>query len=201
MVLESMGNMENIIMMLILIVFFYGIFIVNYGKVTYVESYYDGNKYLVQNTLYKEESAILLSKLVERMKFLRDYVKNNREKYEEFKEYIDMLDDNFNDSRTSIFEGDGENDLTSYSVNKGEELVFCLHSKKTGKLHDINLLMYVAIHEMSHMACPEIGHGELFKKIFNFLTKVGMELNIYYKEDFVSNPKEYCGMILSSSIV
>jgi hypothetical protein len=61
--------------------------------------------------------------------------------------------------------------------------------------------MYVAIHEMSHMACPEIGHGELFKKIFNFLTKVGMELNIYYREDFVSNPKEYCGMILSSSIV
>lgn len=192
---------DSIILIFVLIIFFYGIFIVNYGNVTYVESYYDGNNYLVQNTEYKEESAVLLSKLIERMKFLREHLKENIEKYSDFKEYINLLSKNFNDFRTSIYEGNGENNMTSYAVNKGEEVVFCLHSKNTNKLHDINLLMYVAIHEMAHMACPEVGHGDLFKKIFNFMTLTAIDLKIYTKIDFELNNQEYCGMMLTTSIV
>lgn len=194
-------EIESIILILVLIIFLYGLLIVNYGKVIYVESYYDGQEYLVQNSIHKNESAILLSKLLERMKFIRDYLRENVEKYPEFKEYINLLSYNFSDFRTHVYEGDGENNLTSYSVNKGEELVFCLHSKKTNKLHDINLLMYIALHEMSHIACPEIGHTTLFKKIFNFLTKTAVELNLYQRIDFSTNPQEYCGMRLNSSII
>lgn len=194
-------EIESIILILITLLLAYGLLLVNYGKVSYVESYYDGNKYLVQNTFHREESAVLLSKLIERMKFLRDYLSENIEKYPDFKEYIELLNYNFNDVRTQIYEGDGENNLTSYSVNKGEEIVFCLHSKKTNKLHDIDILMYVALHELAHIACPEVGHTELFKKIFNFLTTTAIELNIYNKIDFDSNPREYCGMVLNSSIV
>ena len=40
---------------------------------------------------------------------------------------------------------------TSYSVNKGEKIVFCIESKKTGKLVDMNTIMFVAIHELAHM--------------------------------------------------
>lgn len=194
-------EIKSSLLTFMLIILFYGLLIINYGKVSYVESYYDGNNYLVQNTNHKEESATLLSKLIERMKFLRDYLYKNRNNYDEMKKYIDLLNNNYNDNRTNIYEGDGENNLTSYSVNKGEEIVFCLHSKNTNKLHDINLLMYVAIHELSHIACPEIGHGDLFKKIFNFLTKIAMELKIYEKIDFNLYPQEYCGMMLYSSIV
>ena len=61
--------------------------------------------------------------------------------------------------------------------------------------------MYVAIHEMAHMACPEIGHGELFKDIFRFLTLEAIDLKLYKKTDYQNNPVEYCGMLLSSSIV
>ena len=61
--------------------------------------------------------------------------------------------------------------------------------------------MYVAIHEMSHIACPEIGHGNLFKKIFKKLVEEAIILGIYRKIDYSSQPAEYCGMILSSSIV
>jgi len=91
--------------------------------------------------------------------------------------------------------------LTSYSVNKGEELSFCLRSKKTGELHDINLLTYVGIHEISHIACPEIGHGDLFKKIFRMFALEGVNIGIYKKVDYSEIPIEYCGMILSSSII
>jgi hypothetical protein len=54
---------------------------------------------------------------------------------------------------------------------------------------------------MAHMACPEIGHGELFKKVFKFLTLRAIEMGLYEKEDYSATPVEYCGMILSSSIV
>ena len=125
---------------------------------------------------------------------------NNKESFPGFEEYIDQLSENFNENRTIIYETDPTSNLTSYSVNKGEELSFCLHSKKTKELHDINLLMYVAIHEMSHIACPEIGHGELFKKIFKNFVQIAVELNIYDKVDYNLYPIEYCGMNLNSSI-
>ena len=79
---------------------------------------------------------------------------------------------------------------TSYSVNKGEELVFCVRSKKTGKIHDLNLLMYVALHEIAHIACPEQGHTPLFKKIFAFLTEQALKLKLYkyFKKVYMYKP-------------
>jgi predicted metal-dependent hydrolase len=61
--------------------------------------------------------------------------------------------------------------------------------------------MYVAIHEMAHVACPEIGHGKLFMKIFKKLAEEAVKINIYRKVNYSDNPVEYCGMILSSSII
>ena len=54
---------------------------------------------------------------------------------------------------------------------------------------------------MAHIACPEIGHGELFKNIFNFLTLRAIDIKLYVNDDYAKNPVEYCGMVLSSSIV
>ena len=43
--------------------------------------------------------------------------------------------------------------------------------------------------------------GELFKKIFNFLTLRAIDIGLYANDDYTKNPVEYCGMVLSSSIV
>jgi len=81
-------------------------------------------------------------------------------------------------------------------------LVFCLRSKNNKmKLHDINLMMYVVLHEISHIACPEYGHTDLFKKIFSFLTNVAINIGIYKRIDFKINPSEYCGLTITNSIV
>jgi hypothetical protein len=61
--------------------------------------------------------------------------------------------------------------------------------------------MYVALHEISHIACPEYGHGPLFKKIFGFITQVAIELNIYVHVDFNKSPEEYCGIYITESII
>jgi len=171
------------------------------NRLTVVEASDTGMKLMVYNDKNKKASADVLSEVITKMFKLRNNLIAEKDKHNEYKEYIELLEENFNNERTKIYENDPNSELTSFSVNKGEEVAFCLKSKRTGKLHEINLLLYVAIHEMAHMACPEIGHGNLFKKIFRFLTLEAINMGIYIKDDYSTNPVEYCGMILSSSIV
>ena len=192
--------MKETILIAIIIIFIYIFLFFNRSNVTYVESN-TGTKFLVYKDQKKQEKANLLGQVVKNMFILKNHLVKNQNTFIGYETYIEQLKNNFNETRTSIYETDNESDLTSYSVNKGEELSFCLKSKQTGELHDINLIMYVALHEMSHIACPEIGHGELFKKIFKKLTEEAISIGIYTKTNFGEAPVEYCGMILSSSIV
>ncbi len=91
--------------------------------------------------------------------------------------------------------------FTSYSVNKGEELVFCIRDKKHFKIHNINELLYVAIHEIAHIGCPEIGHTELFNRINLYLLKKATCLKLYKYIDYNKHNKHYCGMNLTSTIL
>ena len=188
------------ILLSIIIIFIYILYLIKKDRLTLVEAN-NNVQFMVYNDINKRHSANLLATLVDRMYKLRNILISNKNNYKEYKLNIELLEKNFNIERTSIYENAPDTDLTSYSVNKGEELAFCLKSKKTGKFHEINLLMYVAIHEMAHMACPEVGHGELFKDIFRFLTLEAINLELYKKINYQDNPVEYCGMILSSSIV
>jgi hypothetical protein len=61
--------------------------------------------------------------------------------------------------------------------------------------------MYVAVHELAHTACPETGHTPLFNKIFKFLLKRAVEIDLYDFEDYASNPIMYCGMELNTNIL
>lgn len=190
---------ESILISIIVIIIYIFLFI-NRNNVIYIEST-TGTKFLVHKDNDKQEKANLLGQLVENLYSLKNHFVKNKNKFNEYVEYIDLLANNFSEEKTSIYETDPDSNLTSYSVNKGEELSFCLRSKKTGKIHDINLLTYVGIHEISHIACPEIGHGDLFKKIFRMFAQEAVNIGIYKKIDYSETPIEYCGMILSSSII
>jgi predicted metal-dependent hydrolase len=194
-------NINDSVILGSLIIFIYILYKLTRKKLTMVEEYTNEIKFLVYNSSDKRQKSALLAEVISRMYKLRDYLDNNKEKYPDYAEYIELLKSNFNVNRTSIYENDPESDITSYSVNKGEELAFCLRSKKSNQLHNVNLIMYVALHEMAHMACPEIGHGELFKRIFRFLTQRAIDIGLYQAEDYSANPVEYCGMILSSTIL
>ncbi len=190
---------ESILISIIIIIIYIFLFL-NRNNVIYIESK-TGTKFLVHKDKNKQEKANLLGNLVENLYTLKNHLVKNKNKFPEYDEYIDLLNNNFKEEKTIVYETDPESNLTSYSVNKGEEISFCLKSKKTGILHDINLLTYVGIHEISHIACPEIGHGDLFKKIFKMFTQEAVNIGIYKKVDYSELPVEYCGMILSSSII
>ena len=191
--------MKETLIIIVFIIVFYIVFIMNDSSLVNFEV--GGNNVLVRDTQDKEQSAKLLNELINRMYTLKEHVVNNRNSHLEYKEYIDQFNRNFTEKRTKIYETSLTSEYTSYSINKGEELVFCLRNKSTFKLHDINLLMYVAVHELAHTACPETGHTRLFNKIFKFLLERAIDINLYDYEDYSKYPVEYCGMKLYTNIL
>ena len=79
----------------------------------------------------------------------------------------------------NLSESDGNSKYTSYAVNKGEKIVFCLRSRNSKeKLVDPNLLMFVALHELAHVMTKSIGHTDEFWNNFKFLLKHAIENNL-----------------------
>ena len=85
------------------------------------------------------------------------------------KDDIDRLVSNFNPDAFSETTPDAK--YTSYSVNKGEKIVFCLRDKKDGEtLVKENIMTFVAIHELGHLMTKSIGHEPEFWNSFKLLT-------------------------------
>ena len=89
---------------------------------------------------------------------------------------------------------------TSYSVNKGEKIVFCIRTKdEEQNLINLNTLMFVAIHELAHVMTVSIGHTEEFWNNMRFILKVAIRKGIYKRQDFRKNPQPYCGTTITDS--
>jgi hypothetical protein len=204
--------MKLIILIILLIVILSVFYWFNYKKMTFIKSPIDNHFYMVRDLSDKYIAVNLLASLRGNILKLMNHLNSKKDTdYKEYKEYIVQLSERVHDVTISESRGDEEaNDengnkkdiVTSYSVNKGEELVMCLRSRKEfNKFHSINTLMYVILHEISHIACPEYGHGPLFKKIFAFFTKIAIELNLYSYVDYRKNNEEYCGIYLTDNII
>ena len=192
--------MKDSILFSIIIILIYIFLFINKNDLKIVKI--NGNDIYVQKEENFQNSANLLNSLIENMYLLRDHlVKNKNGKFKDFNKYINLLEKNFNRKRTKIYENHKNSKYTSYNVNKGEEMVFCLKCKSKNKYHSLNLLAYVAIHEMAHSACPDIGHTPLFNKIFRFFLNEAIKLNIYKYDDYSKYPVEYCGMKLYTNIL
>ncbi len=179
---------------------------INYYTIELVKSDIDNELYLVRSNETKFEAANMLAKININMKKLVEYLNKNinSKEYENYIPYINQLTEKI--KNTKIQENSDNGIYTSYSVNKGEQVIFCLRSRsanlnENNKIHELNLLMYVVIHEMAHVACPEYGHTDLFKQIFAFLAEESIKVGIYSKIDFNKENKEYCGLKITESII
>ena len=180
----------------IIIYIFYSI---SKTEATYVKSPLDNKEYLVQNLDNKEEAAHMLSIINQRIHILNNYLQNHAKDYPKYTEYIEQFGKRI--KGFVLQENAPTGKYTSYTVNKGDEIALCLRSKKTGKLHNINLIMYVVLHELSDVACPVMDHTALFKKIFIFFIKIAIFLRIYKQEDYQSDPIEYCGLTINENLL
>jgi hypothetical protein len=167
-----------------------------------IKSDIDNKEYRVRDEEDKFQACNILAKISQNMKLLVIYLNNHKEDkgFIENKEYINRLVDKID--YIILNESSKDDIYTSYSINKGEEIIFCVRSRKNNDIHNMNLMMYVALHELAHVACPIYdNHGPLFKQIFAFITRVSIDIGIYKKIDFDTNPTEYCGMTIDASII
>ena len=183
------------------------------NEVTYVKSSIDNREYLVRNAPNKEEAANILSKIRTSLLLLIDHMNKKYVEGSEFKEESDndkkgkdisiseavkRLVKKFNPD--NISESGASNKYTSYSVNKGEKIIFCLRQKDEAQSFvDINVIKFVAIHELAHIMTKSIGHEPEFWNNFKVLLKEATALEIYVKEDYSKSPKPYCGITVSDS--
>ncbi len=150
----------------------------------------DGNKYCVREREKVKQAADLLAKMTEKCKELVAFV---GKKYPE-QENVKRLVAGFNPKK--IMETLPTSSYTAYSENKGEKLAFCLNKKKedNNQLIDESTLLFVAIHELSHIMTKSIGHKTEFWANFKFLLENAKEAGIHTPVDYKKSPQEYCGM-------
>lgn len=86
----------------------------------------------------------------------------------------------------------------SYNVDKGNVISLCLrHYDNPEKFHDMNDLLFVAIHEVAHSCNESYGHDTKFWKVFRILLEVAVENNLYKNVNYQSMNKNYCSMSIS----
>lgn len=199
--------MKIVLFILTIIIIIFGIYLYfyfNYPDMTYVKADLDGEYYLVRNVEDKNQAANMLARFKQDIYKLSDHLHKNKDskEYKDMKLYINLLHEKA--PNIIIVESTADSKYTSYAVNKGEQIVFCLRSKQPhnmGILHSLNLVTYVVLHEISHVSSPSYGHNDEFKKVFAFLTKEAIKLGIYEKMNFGSKPQEYCGMMVTDEII
>ena len=182
-----MNEITLTIIVIILVLVFFMHYESKYSELTYVTSSIDKDQYLVRNREDKEEAAD--KNLVSIVTFLK---KNNMSDPK-----VRRLVKKYRPSKIS--ESLPNTNYTSYSVNKGEKLVFCIRSKKNHKLIDINTMMFVAIHELAHVMTKSVGHTEEFWANMRYLLKKGIKIGVYKPVDYKKNPVPYCGTEITDS--
>jgi len=154
----------------------------------------DGNSYCVRERNKLTLVADLLAKTTQNLKKV---VKHLGEKYPE-RENVKRLVTRFNPKKVEEILPTSK--YTAYSENKGEKLAFCAtKTKKGNRLIDENTLMFVALHELAHIATKSIGHTTEFWQNFKFLIGAAKEINVYEPVDYKEKPVTYCDMKITDS--
>jgi hypothetical protein len=125
----------------------------------------------------------------------------DRIKVNDLDERILQLIENYSHHNMSEISPKNRSGYTSYTEGK-TDLVICLrkkHGADATKLHDINTLTFVVLHELTHMMNDDYGHGSKFWDLFRFLLLQAIDIGIYKPEDYSVSPINYCGLLLNHS--
>ena len=157
-----------------------------------ITSKVDGQTYSVRDMPDKQEAADLMAKVRIKMNKLKLHVESSFPD----KPQVKQLSANFEANASRIYEATPEAEFTSYSVNKGESVYFCLREREGNNEALVNedIVTFVAIHEMGHMITKSIGHGPDFWNNFAWLLQEAERIGIYKHRDFRAHPVSYCGM-------
>jgi Zn-dependent protease with chaperone function len=161
------------------------------GGLAYVRSPHDGEQYIVyMNTSDRAEAAEAMSIINQRVTALAAYLKRTAP-YDRVT--VNILE-NFNPDRIAEITPENAFGYTSYTLDRGKSMRFCLRDKKTLGLHEVDELTFVAYHELAHVADWDSDHDTPFWQVFKYLLQAAARGNIYKPVDYARRPMTYCGM-------
>jgi predicted metal-dependent hydrolase len=160
------------------------------------KSQVDGKEYRVRDLPDKQYAADMLAKLRLNLATLTDSLVQTFP----HKQQVIRLQQNFQADPNRFFESTPDAEHTSYSVNKGESVHFCLRQRDASeRLVDVNVMMFVALHEMAHMITESVGHEPEFWNNFGWLLREAESRHLYKPTDFKSQPVTYCGVQITDA--
>lgn len=185
-------GVQGLIIISVSVIFGYLAYITYYNSnLETIKSNIDNREYTVQTKADAQEAADLIAVIRQKLILLVNHlIKSNPGDSR-----TELLKENFNPDK--LKEGIDNPEYTSYSINKGEQIILCLRNKD--KLMDINTMMFVVLHELAHLATESIGHTPEFWENFKWILEESINIGIYVKQEFKKEPVEYCGMKISSS--
>ena len=164
--------------------------------VAYVKSTIDKESYLVRNLPDKQEAADRLARVRQKILILQKHLKQTHME----KSFVKQMIDNFDCSADRFSESTPDAQFTSYSVNKGEKIFMCLRQRnEKEELVQENIILFVALHEMSHVGTVSVGHTPEFWNNFAWLLKQAEATKIYEYSNFAAHPVEYCGVHITDA--
>lgn len=189
-----MNEFISIIIASILILSVFMYYEERFTELSYTKSTVDNKEYLVRNREDKQDAADLLANIGKRLDKL---VKSLAIEMPDDSR-IQRLENRFKPEKIS--ETISNTNHTSYSVNKGEKIVFCIRTKdEKEELIDINTILFVGIHELAHIMTESIGHTDEFWNNMKLLLKFAIKKKIYEYVDYNAQPVPYCGTTITDS--
>ena len=142
----------------------------------YVISKVNNKGYFVQDLDDKQQAADKLAKIAVRLEKLVKHLSKKYPKLDSVKRLNKRFDSD-NIKETYI-----DSEYTSYTVDKGENMSYCLRTKNNDErtLHDINTMMFVSIHELAHVMTVTQDHSPEFHENFQFILKEAIELSLIH---------------------
>lgn len=199
-----------LILATLLAVYFTFTTINTYSEVVYVESDLDKQNYIIRRGKaktpeYLKESANVLSEINVRVTKLIQHLQKKYNNDTSKNYWIKHLINNY--KANILSEAAIDSRYTTFTVDK-QDMHICLRSRDASeKIYNINLLMYVVLHELAHLCnydrydYPIQGHGPEFVDIFKTLVSEAVNIGIYEYIDYARAPQEYCGIMINTSVL
>lgn len=87
---------------------------------------------------------------------------------------------------------------TSYTTDK-KSIGYCLRRTDGTVQTNLNLLTFVSVHELTHMALDSVGHGKKFWRAFKYMLTAARKSGVYTPIDYGSVPTNYCGLEIKNN--
>ena len=168
----------------------------SYEALEMKKSTINGKTYGIQEMLPNSHKTA--DKIAKIELFIDKFINSLHKKYPEGKdERIDRLISRLHNIK--LEESPFIHNTSSYTLNKGELIAMCVRHKETKDFHDFELLKFVIIHELAHVASISTGHNEEFLINFKWLLKEAHDVGLYNPVDYSKNPITYCGVDVTNN--